>query len=304
MNRPQVMQWEQPAARLTASGRPERTSQQVFTSPGRMPANRAGIQAVILAAGRGSRLGAVISDEPKCLAKVGGRSLIDHQLKLLSDAGITRVAVTTGYRADQVANAVAGRATLFHNDAWARTEGLHSFYLCRNWITGPLLVLNCDVLLEPDALERLLDNGPNALVFDSSSGADAEEMAVEFDGEYLMAMSKNLPLNRTHGENVGVLYFDERAARLLLREAEAILKSGAAKARLPAAVQRVARYIPFRGTDVADLSWIEIDFPPIWTWLSIGFGHRFTTSTPSTISTVRRHEDDRDRWKRDDAKSK
>ncbi len=51
-----------------------------------------------------------------------------------------------------------------------------------------------------------------------------------------------------------------RAARLLLREVEATVQFGALKARLPS-VQRVARYIPFHGTDVADLSWIEIDFP-------------------------------------------
>lgn len=219
------------------------------------------VEAVILAAGRGSRLSSAISDGPKCLARVGGRTLIEHQLTLLEAAGIERIAVVTGYGESQVREAVAGRAEIIHNPAWDKTEGLYSLHLCRDWITGALLILNCDVLLQPAALERLLDSGPNSLVFDSSSGRDAEQMAVEFDGEYLATMSKNLPFDRTHGENVGVLYFDSRAARLLLCEVEATVQSGALKARLPSAVQRVARYIPFRGTDVADLSWIEIDFP-------------------------------------------
>ena len=219
------------------------------------------IQAVILAAGRGSRLGPAIDEQPKCLAPVGDRSLIEHQLRLLAEAGIDDVAVVTGYKAEAVRAAVGDRAKFFHNDRWAKTEGLYSLHLCRDWVDSALLVLNCDVLLDPEALQRLLCGPGNALAFDSSSGTDAEEMAVEFDGDCLTHMSKNLPLARTHGENVGVLYFEARAACLLFHEAEVLLKAGAAKARLPAAVQRVARYIPFRGVDIAGLSWIEIDYP-------------------------------------------
>lgn len=221
------------------------------------------IQAVILAAGRGSRLDAALHGLPKCLAPVGGRPLIEHQLDLLARAGITDVAVVTGYGAEQVRAVLGDRVRWFHNDCWERTEGLHSIHLCRDWVRGALLVLNCDVLADPELLTRLLDGSAgNAFVFDSSSGTDDEEMAVEFDAEAcLAAMSKALPRERTHGENVGVLYFERRAARLLFDQAEAMLAAGQAKARLPAALERVARYIPFRGIDVADLAWIEIDFP-------------------------------------------
>jgi choline kinase len=222
---------------------------------------RGDIQAVILAAGRGSRLGRAIDEQAKCMADIDGRRLIEYQLDLLNAAGIHKVAVVTGYKAEQVREAVAARADLFHNAAWAATEGMYSLSLCRDWVKGPLLVINCDVLLDPDGLERLLQSEGNALVFDSSSGADAEQMAVEFEGDCLTCMSKNLPLNRTHGENIGLLYFDRRAALLLFREAEALLKMGATQARLTSAVQRIARYIPFRGIDLAGMAWIEIDFP-------------------------------------------
>lgn len=223
---------------------------------------RDGIQAVILAAGRGSRLDAALHGLPKCLAPVGGRPLIEHQLDLLASAGIDEVAVVTGYGADQVRAALGERVCYFHNDRWQHTEGLHSIHLCRDWVRGSLLVLNCDVLADPELLTRLLDGAGNTFAFDSSSGTDDEQMAVEFDAEAcLAAMGKALPAERTHGENVGILYFDRRAALLLFDQAEAMLASGQAKARLPAALERVARYIPFRGIDVADLAWIEIDFP-------------------------------------------
>lgn len=219
------------------------------------------IQAVILAAGRGRRLSQVIDHQPKCLAEIGGRSLIDHQLEMLAHAGITQVMVVTGYRADVVRRVVGRRARFVHNPLWEDTEGLFSLYLCHDWVTGPLLAMNCDVLLHPEVLRRLVARPGNTFAYDSSSGADPEQMAVEFDGERLVAMRKDLPEDRTHGENVGILYFDPRAARLMFRAAASLLQASAMRKRLASAVQMVARRFPISGIDVADLSWIEIDFP-------------------------------------------
>ena len=86
-------------------------------------------------------------------------------------------------------------------------------------------------------------------------------MKVELNGDVLTSMSKFLPAHRNNGENVGILYFDERAAQLLFHEAEAALKAGGRKMWMAAAVQRVARHTPLHAVDVADLPWIEIDFP-------------------------------------------
>lgn len=48
---------------------------------------------------------------------------------------------------------------------------------------------------------------------------------------------------------------------MLFREAEALLGARNKRMWVAAAVQEVARYVPLRAIDVADLSWIEIDFP-------------------------------------------
>lgn len=219
------------------------------------------VQAVILAAGRGSRLGAAIDEQPKCLAEIDGRPLIEHQLHLLADAGIDDVMVVTGYRADLVRRAVGSRARFVHNPMWEDTEGLFSLYLCRDWVRGPLLLLNCDVLPHPDVLRRLLARPGNAFAYDSSSGTDPEQMAVELAGGRLLAMGKELPVSRTHGENVGILYFDRRAARLMFGACAQLLQASAMRKRIASAVQIVAERYPLAGIDVADLAWIEIDFP-------------------------------------------
>ncbi|WP_343897495.1 phosphocholine cytidylyltransferase family protein [Craurococcus roseus] len=227
-----------------------------------LPAARNATEAVILAAGRGSRLKQFTEAKPKCFAEVGGAPLIEHQLRALEMAGIERVSVVTGYRHDDVRRAVRGRARVIRNEDWSDTNSLYSLSLCRGRVSGPMLVMNCDVLIHPLALQRLVDAPGSAFLYDSSSGDADEHMKVELAGDgRLKAMSKTLPADRTHGENVGVLHFDSAAAKTLFREAACVLAEGDRNAWMARAVERAARSVPLRGVNVADLPWIEIDFP-------------------------------------------
>jgi len=225
-----------------------------------------GTQAVILAAGRGSRMGSLTRELPKCLLEVGGRSLLEHQLATLDTLGVSKVSVVAGYRADRVRSVVAGRAEVIVNRDWADTNSLYSFWLCREHVrveaaNGALLVLNGDVLAHPNVVERVLSFPGSSFAYDSSSGREQEHMKVELQGGRLHRMRKDLPADRVHGENVGVLHFADDAPSLLFKEAEPLLEADGRKLWLASAVERVAQKIPLHGVDVCLLPWHEIDFP-------------------------------------------
>ncbi|HWT92768.1 MAG TPA: HAD-IIIA family hydrolase [Solirubrobacteraceae bacterium] len=59
-------------------------------------------QAVIVAGGRGTRLGALTDDRPKPLVEVAGRPFLDHLMALLRDQGLTRQLLLLGYRAEMI----------------------------------------------------------------------------------------------------------------------------------------------------------------------------------------------------------
>jgi NDP-sugar pyrophosphorylase family protein len=69
-------------------------------------------RAVVLAAGRGSRLGSLTESTPKPLIEVGGESLISHVLKAIRGAGIYEVVVVTGYRSTDIEDHTWGFAGL------------------------------------------------------------------------------------------------------------------------------------------------------------------------------------------------
>ncbi len=56
------------------------------------------MQAIIMAAGRGSRLGNLTDDRPKSFLEVDGESLIDHNIKMLYAFGIREIKIVTGYK--------------------------------------------------------------------------------------------------------------------------------------------------------------------------------------------------------------
>ena len=228
---------------------------------GRERASAGKARGIILAAGGGSRLGRHGRGRPKCLLEVGGRTLLDHQMGMLADAGIRDVCVVAGYEADQIRRAADGRACVIENPIWDETNSLYSASLCADFEHETLIVLNGDLLVHPEALRRVLASEGSAFAFDSSSGRDREHMKVDLRGGFLAAMSKDLPRERVHGENIGLLRFEPPTGRALFREIDRLLAGGEEGSWMARAVESVARRVPVRGVDVADLPWIEIDFP-------------------------------------------
>ena len=58
------------------------------------------MKAIILAAGRGSRMGSKTQNSPKCFIKIFNKKLIEHQIDNLKNNGIIDIAIVTGYKSE------------------------------------------------------------------------------------------------------------------------------------------------------------------------------------------------------------
>ena len=120
------------------------------------------MQAVILAAGQGTRLRPLTNRRPKCLVEVQGKTLLQYQLEALCAAGVTECVVIVGHRAGQVRNFFGRRfrelsLTYVENELFDRTNNIYSLWLARREITGEMLLLGVDLLFEPELLVDLLE---------------------------------------------------------------------------------------------------------------------------------------------------
>ena len=76
------------------------------------------MRGIILAAGRGSRMGDLTDDRPKCLVELAGRSLLSLQRAALAAVGVSRTAIVRGYRGEMLEGM---GMELFDNSRWAVT---------------------------------------------------------------------------------------------------------------------------------------------------------------------------------------
>jgi choline kinase len=216
------------------------------------------MEALILAAGEGSRLEV---DVPKCLVDVGGQPLLIHQLDALEEVGADEITVVVGHEHEQVREVADKRARMVVNERYAQTNSLYSFWLARHRVPDDLLLLNSDVLFPTALVHRLLTVRGSALAYDSSSGDDEEHMKVRLSWGRLRGMSKAMPQTDTDGENVGILRLAASEAEAAFAAAEGLVREGCVDDWVGAAISEVARRHVITCLDVADLPWVEIDFP-------------------------------------------
>ena len=88
------------------------------------------MKAIIVAAGRGRRLGQETDAIPKCMVPVAGRAILHWQLDALASAGVDDVVIVRGYLGDRIAIPADCPACVrfVDNPAWAENNILTSLF--------------------------------------------------------------------------------------------------------------------------------------------------------------------------------
>lgn len=124
------------------------------------------MKVIILAAGRGSRLGERTKDRPKCMCELKGKTLLNRCLESLEQAGIRReeIGIVTGYRQEMFD--VPG-VQFFHNANWENTNMFCSLLEAEAWLKQePCIVCYSDIVFSPRAIEALIGcDAPLALTY-------------------------------------------------------------------------------------------------------------------------------------------
>jgi len=123
------------------------------------------MKAIILAAGRGSRMKELTDERPKCLLELRGRPLLDWQLDSLHAAGIEEIGIVTGYKREMLASR---RLTEFYNSRWAATNMVSSLACAEDWLQSESCIVSySDIFYHPEAVKALMRcDAPLAVTYD------------------------------------------------------------------------------------------------------------------------------------------
>jgi choline kinase len=225
-------------------------------------------RAILLSAGKGSRLLPLTADRPKCLLEFSGRSLLEWQLDALFEAGIGEMFVVTGFRSDLVEAVIAargsarGKVSTIFNPFYHVADNLGSAWLARSAMDRPFLLLNGDTLVPPALVTRLLDapGAPITVAVDRKAEYDSDDMKVLCDGDHVLRIDKKL--TEMNAESIGFLRFFDEGAAAFVDTAEQILRAAdGTRHFFLAAVDRLARTGIVTAASIQGLDWAEVDCP-------------------------------------------
>ena len=221
-------------------------------------------KAVILAAGRGVRLGALGLERPKGFLELGGRPIVEEALLRLSGAGVERVVIVTGHcreHYERLQQRYAGFVTTVHNAEYRRCGSMYSLYCARASIDEPFLLLESDLIFEQHALDALVSAPERDCVLLSGFSTSGDEVFVwtDLEGAVTDISKRRLPGREPAGEFVGVNKISVELFRRMVTQAEAMFERGLAGDYETDCLDAVAKSYALPCRIVPDLKWAEID---------------------------------------------
>ncbi|MDE5612916.1 MAG: NTP transferase domain-containing protein, partial [Odoribacter sp.] len=120
------------------------------------------MQAIILAAGMGKRLGELTQDNTKCMIRVNGTTLIERMLHQLEAQHLERIVIVIGYQGQKLKDyidtlSISTPILYVENPIYDQTNNIYSLYLAKDYLLEQdTLLLESDLIFEDAVLERLV----------------------------------------------------------------------------------------------------------------------------------------------------
>ncbi len=187
---------------------------------------------MILAAGRGVRLGALTTNRPKCLLPLGSETVLERQLRLLSEVGVDDVVVVVGYRAPDIVASVhrrVGTATV-PNPRYPGNGSISSLAAAIDCLSGDVLILNSDLVYERQMLQGLVSSDSDVALVVSRTRVGSPDVQLRLEGRRLEDIGRHIPARTSHASFCGASLIREsqvaRFSRALEGSAARSLRTG------------------------------------------------------------------------------
>jgi choline kinase len=219
--------------------------------------------AVVLAAGRGTRLSGAGLSVPKGLVEIGGEALVSRSVRLLASRGIRDVLFVTGHQSelyDDFAADSCGVRCVF-NSKFESRGSLESLHCALVAVAPPFVLLDSDILYESRGLDMLLEQSTSSAALVSGLTGSGDEYYVWADSaSHIAHLSKSIGdrAEKPAGEHVGIITVDEALHGALVARAPAWLHNRPMDSYETLLVELLAEH-PVKTVHVPDLLWSEID---------------------------------------------
>ncbi len=132
------------------------------------------MKALILNSGLGSRMGVLTSEHPKCMTEISAHeTILSRQLKMIADAGIEEVVMTTGYYDGILVKYCQSlelplHFTFVNNPIYDKTNYIYSIYCAKDYLTDDIILMHGDLVFENEVFDRVVASNVSCMTVSST----------------------------------------------------------------------------------------------------------------------------------------
>lgn len=222
------------------------------------------MQAIIMAAGKGSRIQELTNGDPKSFLKVGDKKLIEYNIDLLHQYGIWDITIVIGYRDDafrELTKDIPG-IRLVYNPFYEMVNVIGSFFMGMGNLHDDFVYLHADTICEEKLFRRLLTAEGDIILPVDTKPCDEEAMKVKIQGKNVIAITKQMPVEDAAGEFIGIARLSRKVLPAIRQAATDLMREKNFKEYFEAAIQKVIpqKKYDIRMLDTEGAFWGEVDF--------------------------------------------
>jgi len=182
------------------------------------------MRAILLVAGRGSRLSKNLSKNPKSFLKIGDKTIIEKIIKNLHAEGVHKIALVTGYKNKKFSKL---KLKTFHNINWKDTNMVYSLYQADKWLSKYKCIVSYgDIYYEKHALQNLtFDRNLISVLYDqnweklwkmrfNNPLEDAETFKINNKSNILEIGKKTKNIKNIQGQYMGLIKFEPQGWKI------------------------------------------------------------------------------------------
>lgn len=233
------------------------------------------MQALMLAAGMGKRLGKYTNNNTKCMVEVAGKKLIDRAIEAVEEAGINKMILVVGYEGQNLIDYIKANYAdsqmqfeFIYNKDYATSNNIYSFYLAKDYVVkDDTVLLESDLIYDKSLIRKMMTVKHKNLVAVAryKSWMDGTVVTCDDEGHITQFIDKadmNFELIGDYYKTVNVYKLSKQFCKnVYIPFLEAYMKAYGLNSYYETTLKVVAHLskTQLNAYEIGDMPWYEID---------------------------------------------